>query len=172
MVRLPLSLGFLYVSLFNLLLTITSSTGSSAAVFNWRMLTAHLYLQKSNTSTTTQSNRNSKSQTSTTITEDAPIQATESLAGQFTAAFNPYSFPSFTPEERISHLETLACSAAGLGVWLFSQPCAFEFDWKSAGTGEISVIPRVLKVADEKGVPLAAPQVLIDGEKAAYTARI
>ncbi len=136
------------------------------------MLTAHLYLQKSNTSTTTQSNRNSKSQTSTTITEDAPIQATESLAGQFTAAFNPYSFPSFTPEERISHLETLACSAAGLGVWLFSQPCAFEFDWKSAGTGEISVIPRVLKVADEKGVPLAAPQVLIDGEKAAYTARI
>ncbi|BCS21559.1 uncharacterized protein APUU_21991S [Aspergillus puulaauensis] len=155
-------------------------SGSSAAVFNWRMLTAHLHSQASNnttpttTTTNSNSNRNSKIQPSTTITEDSPIQATESLAGQFTAAFNPYSFPSFTPEERISHLETLACSAADLGVWLFSQPCAFEFDWKTPGTsaGGISVVPRVLKVADEKGAPLVTPQVLVEGERVAYTARI
>lgn len=135
------------------------------------MLTAHLYSQTQSKTTTHSSNRDSKVQPSTSITEEPPIQATESVAGQFTAAFNPYSFPSFTPEERTSHLETLACSAVDLGVWLFSQPCAFEFDW-GAATGEIRVVPRVLKVADEKGGLLVTPQVLIEGEKVAYTPRV
>ncbi|OJJ08299.1 hypothetical protein ASPVEDRAFT_34466 [Aspergillus versicolor CBS 583.65] len=151
---------------------VVDGSSGSAAVFNWRMLTAHLYSQtQSNTTTHSSSNRNSKTQPSTSITEESPIQATESLAGQFTAAFNPYSFPSFTPEERTSHLETLACSAADLGVWLFSQPCSFEFDWGGSGTAEIRVVPRVLKVADEKGGLLVTPQVLVEGEKVAYTPR-
>lgn len=61
-----------------------------------------------------------------------------------------------------------------MGVWLFSQPCTFEFVWKTTPTsaGEISVVPRVLKVADEKGVPLVTPQVLVEGERVAYTPRI
>lgn len=133
------------------------------------MFTAHIYAQ-------TQANSNDPG-------HDADRnQAAEFLAARFTAAFRPYSFPSFTVEERVEDLRGLAISAADLGVWLFSQPCAFEFVWETgrssgigAGTGssgEFSVVPKLVKVGDGEGVRLATPQVLFEGEKQGFSSKI
>ncbi|KAL4781247.1 hypothetical protein BJX76DRAFT_360110 [Aspergillus varians] len=128
---------------------IRSDPDTDKAVFTWRMLTAHLYKQSPSDSTTT-----------------ARDAAAKELATLFTFAFAPYSFPSFTGEERLSHLRTLAVQTAELGVWLFAQPCVFEFSWER-GEGEVVVLPRVVKVVDEVGRRIGLDQgvVVFEGER-------
>ncbi|KAL6229768.1 hypothetical protein BDW75DRAFT_88315 [Aspergillus navahoensis] len=123
------------------------------ALFAWRMTTAYLYTQGAY-------NRDPKHIA-------ARNQAAQALAVSFTSAFFPYALTTSPESDRISHLTKLAISTAELGVWLFSQPCTFEFVWKK-GQKEFTVSPAVLKTFDDQGTRLATPQVLIEAVQAKY----
>ncbi|RDW64438.1 uncharacterized protein DSM5745_09849 [Aspergillus mulundensis] len=129
-----------------------SSSSTDSALFTWRMLTAYLHTHSASASK-----------------ERTPLPTAESLATAFTIAFTPYSFPSFTAEERTAHLTTLANSASELGLWLFGQPCTFEIVWERSG-GAFSVMPGVYKTVDERGVRLEGWVELVEGERVLYPA--
>ncbi|KAL4997405.1 hypothetical protein BDV10DRAFT_201865 [Aspergillus recurvatus] len=138
-----------------------SSTSTDSALFSWRMLTSQLYTQSQRKATF--ANDNTASITS----------AAASLATALTSAFAPYSFASFTFEERIAHLTTLAISASDLGIWLFGQPCTFEFAWDSSESASaFNVTPEVIKTHDERGVRLPKAVVLVEGERVEYPGKI
>lgn len=93
-----------------------------------------------------------------------PYNSIAEFAETFTKAFGPYSSAEFTEAERSRHIETIGKMATDLGIWLFSQPCSFEFRWNGGGVSpdEIVTNPAIVKVADEHGQRLAAPQVLAE----------
>ncbi|KAF9882739.1 hypothetical protein FE257_005330 [Aspergillus nanangensis] len=117
------------------------------ALFAWRMITAYLYNQSTDKADYTHTS--------------ARTQAAQALAADFTSAFSPYALRAFADSDRMRHLANLAISTAELGVWLFSQPCTFEFVWKHGQT-DIAVTPEVRKTFDEHGIRLATPQILIE----------
>ncbi|RJE19669.1 hypothetical protein PHISCL_07989 [Aspergillus sclerotialis] len=121
------------------------------AVFAWRMLTAHLYNQS----------RSAQEPVSAAAQEATITNLTEN----FTATFASYSDPHFTKADRLAHLTSVVKVTAELGAWLFAQPCSFDFRWTAAAaaSGEVTVLPAVLKVCDEQGQPLLVPQVLAEG---------
>jgi dihydrodipicolinate synthase/N-acetylneuraminate lyase len=117
------------------------------------MLTAHIYREG-------KYNRDTK-QTA------ALAQAAHTLAADFTSTFTPYALSSFSETDRVTHFRDLAAAATELGVWLFAQPCTFEFVWTKSQT-ELTTVPRVLKTYDEQGNRLATAQVLVEGERVAF----
>ncbi|KAL4881808.1 hypothetical protein BJY04DRAFT_217876 [Aspergillus karnatakaensis] len=124
---------------------------TDSALFAWRMLTSHLYNQ------------------SNPPRPLSPISASaaRALATEFTKAFAPYTALSFANEDRLSHMTSLATAAGELGVWLFGQPCSFEFVWvyNGSGAGEgFMVSPAVVKVKDEEGRRLSEPFRLVEGD--------
>ncbi|KAL2855676.1 hypothetical protein BJX68DRAFT_217606 [Aspergillus pseudodeflectus] len=130
-----------------------SSVSTDNALFTWRMLTAHLYRQG-------KYNQDTK--------ETAALkQAAHNLAADFTSAFTPYALSSFSETDRVTHFRDLAAAVTELGVWLFAQPCTFEFVWTKSQT-EITTVPRVLKTYDEQGNRLVTAQVLIEGERVTF----
>jgi hypothetical protein len=92
------------------------------------------------------------------------------FAEGFTKAFEPYSNPQFTKDDRLRHLATISKSAADLGIWLFSQPCSFKFRWVTdrVSGDNMVVLPAILKVCDEQGRLLAIPEKLVE-EKVVQT---
>ncbi|KAL5338036.1 hypothetical protein BJX70DRAFT_219084 [Aspergillus crustosus] len=118
------------------------------------------YLYKSSTSS---SQTSTPSASASGTLADAP----KSLAAAFSKAFAPYTALSFTSEDRCEHMLTLANETAELGIWLFGQPCVFEFVWEYTGDGSGSrngfcVTPGVVKVADERGARFRAPFVVVE----------
>jgi hypothetical protein len=130
-----------------------TTTATDNALFAWRMLTAHIYREG-------KYNRDTK-QTA------ALAQAAHTLAADFTSTFTPYALSSFSETDRVTHFRDLAAAATELGVWLFAQPCTFEFVWTKSQT-ELTTVPRVLKTYDEQGNRLATAQVLVEGERVAF----
>lgn len=90
------------------------------------------------------------------------------ITNDFNQAFAPFGDPLFSQADRLAHLQTVVREASGLGVWLFSQPCSFEFHWSTASKTSkyITVLPSVIKVYDEQGRPLVVPQTLLAETKA------
>lgn len=90
--------------------------------------------------------------------------AIASLAERFTKVFEPYNDPNFTESHRLGHLTSVLKAAADLGVWLFAQPCSFNFSWSTpaATMDQVTVLPAVVKVCDEHGQRLLVPQVLVE----------
>ncbi|KAL2829395.1 hypothetical protein BDW59DRAFT_178381 [Aspergillus cavernicola] len=133
---------------------VDSSTASSEnALFAWRMVTAYLYKQSAY----------NKDPTHTT----ARNQASQALAAEFTTAFAPYALPTFSESDRCSHLMKLANSTAELGIWLFAQPCTFEFIWNK-NKAEFTMVPKVIKTFDEHGTRLESSQMLIEAVQPKY----
>ncbi|KAL4993433.1 hypothetical protein BDV10DRAFT_198330 [Aspergillus recurvatus] len=134
---------------------VTASTGH--ALFAWRMVTAHLYNHGANNRDPTHA--------------AARDRAASSLAADFTSAFAPYALATFSESDRVSHLSKLAASTAELGIWLFAQPCTFEFEWNK-GQDEFAVVPRVTKTFDEQGKRLPRPQLLIEAVQERYPSTV
>ncbi|CEL11514.1 hypothetical protein ASPCAL14616 [Aspergillus calidoustus] len=128
-----------------------SSVSTDNALFTWRMLSAHLYREAKYSRDPTQM--------------AALTKAARDLALGFTKAFTPYALPNFSEADRVTHFKDLAAATTELGIWLFAQPCTFDFVWNKSQT-EITVIPRVLKTYDEQGNRLSTPQVLVEGDRA------
>jgi hypothetical protein len=127
------------------------------ALFAWRMLTAHLY------------NQDAYNKGPTHIA--ARDQAASSLAADFTSAFSSYALATFSESDRVSHLGKLAVCTAELGIWLFSQPCTFEFVWNRS-QNEFTVVPQVIKTFDEQGKRLPRPQVLMEAVQERYPSTV
>ncbi|EZF30586.1 hypothetical protein H101_05786 [Trichophyton interdigitale H6] len=86
----------------------------------------------------------------------------------FTAAFRPFANPQHLESERIRHLAKVMEDAAELGIWLFEQPCGFEFIWGNLAAGQVVVSPAVVKVSDEHGKPLQATKTVVKADTAGY----
>ncbi|KAL4748209.1 hypothetical protein BDW72DRAFT_159013 [Aspergillus terricola var. indicus] len=127
------------------------------ALFIWRMVTAHLYNQGAYSEDRTH-----------TVARD---QAASSLAADFTSAFSPYALATYSENDRVSHLGKLATSTAELGIWLFAQPCTFEFVW-NRGQSEFTVVPQITKTFDEQGKRLPKPQVLVEAVQERYSSTV
>ncbi|KAL4976091.1 hypothetical protein BDW66DRAFT_166816 [Aspergillus desertorum] len=127
------------------------------ALFTWRMVTAHLYNQSVYSKEPTH-----------TVARD---QAASSLATDFTSAFFPYALATYSESDRVSHLGKLAISTAELGIWLFAQPCTFEFVWEK-GQSEFTVAPQITKTFDEQGKRLPRPQVLMEAVQERYSSTV
>ncbi|KAL4813017.1 hypothetical protein BDW67DRAFT_169133 [Aspergillus spinulosporus] len=134
-----------------------SNASIEDALFAWRMVTAHLY------------NQDAYNKGPTHIA--ARDQAASSLAADFTSAFSSYCLATFSESDRVSHLGKLAISTAELGIWLFSQPCTFEFVWNKS-QNEFTVVPEVIKTFDERGKRLPKPQVLVEAVQEKYPSTV
>jgi hypothetical protein len=89
------------------------------------------------------------------------------IADAFNRTFAPYGDSRFSQMDRLSHLQSVVREASRLGIWLFSQPCSFEFHWSMASeTNSIAVLPSVIKLHDEQGRRLVVPQSLLNETKA------
>ena len=84
------------------------------------------------------------------------------IVQNFSTAFAPWQNPRYKDEERIHSLVAILKDAADKGIWLFSQPSEFQFQWRKLGPGRIAVAPALVKVTDERGQILDEPQVMID----------
>ncbi|KAE8422763.1 hypothetical protein BDV36DRAFT_279602 [Aspergillus pseudocaelatus] len=129
---------------------LTPDNGDDRAIFAWRMLTAYLH------------------RTGRSAQETNPIippeDAIKSFAEDFTSTFASYSDSQFPDSDRFAHLTRVFRAASDLGAWLFSQPCTFDFCWDTSSTppGQTIVLPAVVKVSDEFGQRLLAPQTLVE----------
>ncbi|KAJ5358971.1 uncharacterized protein N7496_011384 [Penicillium cataractarum] len=123
------------------------------AAFAWRMLASHIY---------------TRGQTSQSTDLAVNNEDITKIADDFNRTFAPYGDPRFPKTDRLAHIHTVFREASRLGIWLFSQPCSFEFHWSmvSKNSNQITLLPSVVKVYDEQGRHLAVPQRLLDETKA------
>lgn len=87
------------------------------------------------------------------------------MATSFSNAFAPWRNGKYRSKDRVHNLSKILKQAADLGIWLFSQPSAIRFDWPTGtprSTGQITVLPGLVKETDEKGIPLKDAQVLVE----------
>ena len=84
------------------------------------------------------------------------------IVQNFSKAFAPWQNPRYEDEERVHSLVAILKDAADKGIWLFSQPSEFQFQWRKLGPSRIAVAPALVKVTDERGQILGEPQVMID----------
>ena len=83
----------------------------------------------------------------------------------------------YADEDRVRSLCEIMKSAAELGVWLFAQPCTYEFRWagledEKVGVGAqkrttttmttMVIAPALVKVGDERGRRLGEGQVMVE----------
>ena len=71
----------------------------------------------------------------------------------------------YRDEDRARSLSAILRSAAELGIWIFSQPSDFQFRWpqqSELGPNRIAVGPALVKMTDERGVPLKQVQVMLE----------
>ncbi len=84
------------------------------------------------------------------------------IVENFSKAFAPWQNPRYKDEERVHSLVAILKDAADKGIWLFSQPSEFQFQWRKLGPSRIAVAPALVKITDERGQILGEPQVMID----------
>jgi hypothetical protein len=76
----------------------------------------------------------------------------DDVAASFSAAFEYWARPERSPDQRFKMLVELLEKAANLGIFLFSQPSVFLFDWevsaKELQTHGFPVWPRMLRIFD------------------------
>lgn len=88
----------------------------------------------------------------------------QNMATSFSTCFAPWKNGRYRSKDRVRNLSEILKQAADLGVWMFSQPSAFRFDW-STGTpqssGTIAVLPGLLKETNERGIRLKEAQVMV-----------
>ena len=114
----------------------------------WRALTAHLF-------------PNPPDGSSYTVHRDRRIAKTVQA---FSRAFAPWKNPKYRDEERMLSLSAILTEAAGLGMWLFSQPSTLQFLWprpRDIKVGELVILPALMKTTDEHGKKLAEPQEVV-----------
>lgn len=80
----------------------------------------------------------------------------------FSIAFAPWQNPRYKDEERVHSLVAILKDAADKGIWLFSQPSEFQFQWRKLSPSRIAVAPALVKVTDERGQILGKPQEMIN----------
>lgn len=121
----------------------------SQALSKWRALTAYLH-------------SNSPDSAAYRARVDEQIQ---NMATSFSNAFAPWKNGKYRSKDRVRNLSEIFKQAADLGIWLFSQPSAFRFNWPTStpqSTSEITVLPGLVKETDEKGMRLKDAQVLVE----------
>lgn len=89
-------------------------------------------------------------------------------AGTFAAAFHSWAKnPSKNSATSLQNLKEIMRSAAETGIFVFTQPTTFEYQWSgmvasSKKSQRVVALPAFVKVADERGVRLEKPMVMID----------
>ncbi|MCJ1381371.1 hypothetical protein MMC17_004481 [Xylographa soralifera] len=119
------------------------------ALFLWRMLSVYLHPNLASNSIYTSHRKD-------LITQNAQ---------SFTLAFSPWRSPKHSRDECVQSLTIIMESAAETGVWLYSQPCKFEFCWRSPAdinAKKVDKSPELIKVRDENGVKLKEAQVIVE----------
>ncbi|OAL67081.1 hypothetical protein A7C99_1496 [Trichophyton rubrum] len=86
----------------------------------------------------------------------------------FTAAFRLFANPQYLESERIRHPTKVMEDTAELGIWLFEQPCGFEFIWSNLAAGQVVISPTVVKVSDEHGELLQATKTIVKADTSCY----
>ena len=89
----------------------------------------------------------------------------EKLVEKWSRAFAPWRNSKYKDEDQMRSLSAIWRSAAELGVWIFSQPSSFQFQWpeqRDLRTHQITVTPALIKTTDEKGHALKQPQVILE----------
>ncbi|EFR02006.1 hypothetical protein MGYG_05009 [Nannizzia gypsea CBS 118893] len=127
---------------------------ASQVQFHWRMLSAYGYRGVS-------------------ATQKQAYKATRNekisrVVKKFTAAFQAYASLQYPESARIRHLTSVVEDAADLGIWLFEQPCGFDFIWDKAAVGKISISPAMVKVSDENGQHLHVEQEMVESTIVSY----
>ena len=87
------------------------------------------------------------------------------MATSFSNAFAPWKNGKYRTIDRVRNLSEILKQAVDLGIWLFSQPSAFRFDWSTStpwSTREITVLPGLVKETDENGTQLKDAHVLVE----------
>lgn len=83
----------------------------------------------------------------------------------FSITFGPWQNRRFREGDRVRSLTEILKSAADLGIWLFSQPSTFQFQWGAAeksGSNIVVIGPALVKVANERAQPLSKAQVMVE----------
>ena len=122
--------------------------GFSQSMSRWRVLTAYL-------------RPNPSDDTSYIAQRDHQINE---MVQVFSRAFAPWQNPKYKDEDRVRSLSAILKDAAGLGIWMFSQPSDLQFQWprnSEVGANRIAVAPALVKLTDERGQSLSEPQVMI-----------
>ncbi|KAK2883392.1 hypothetical protein FQN49_000032 [Arthroderma sp. PD_2] len=122
--------------------------------FQWRMLTSHGYRGVS------------AAQRQAYLTSRK--EKISSVAKRFTTTFRFHANPQHPESVRTRHLASMMEDAADLGVWLFEQPCGFEFIWDDAVVGKITVYPAMEKTHDEQGRRLQVKQNMVKADTIYY----
>lgn len=79
-------------------------------------------------------------------------------------AFAPWMNTKYDEQERAQALTAIFQEAAGLGIFLLSQPSELVFRWPQddrLDPGRLAVTPALVKVTDEYGQILGQAQVLV-----------
>ena len=86
------------------------------------------------------------------------------MATSFSNAFAPWKNGKYSSKDRVLNLSEILKQASDLGMWLFSQPSSFRFDWATGipqSFEGVIVLPGLVKETDEKGIRLRDVQVLV-----------
>ena len=119
------------------------------ALSKWRVLTPYLHLSFSDN----------------TVYNAQVNEKIHHMATSFSNAFAPWRNGKYRSEDRVRNLCKILNQAAKLGIWLFSQPSAFRFDWPTGtpqSTRGLTVLPGLVKETDENGIRLKHAQVLVE----------
>ena len=123
-----------------------TTEGFTQSMSRWRALTAYLRAN--------------------TLEDTAYITQRErqinTIVQKFSIAFAPWQNSRYRDEDRVHSLVAILKDAADKGIWLFSQPSDFQFQWRELSPGRIAVAPALVKVTDERGQILSEPQVMIE----------
>ncbi|KAL2046616.1 hypothetical protein ABVK25_011697 [Lepraria finkii] len=126
----------------------STKPGFGQSMSRWRVLTAYL-------------RPNPLDDTSYIAQRDHQINE---MVQVFSGAFAPWQNPKYKDKERVESLSAILKEAAGLGIWMFSQPSELQFQWpkhSEVGSNKVAVTPALVKLTDERGQSLSQPQVMI-----------
>ncbi|KAF1943085.1 hypothetical protein EJ02DRAFT_511150 [Clathrospora elynae] len=108
-----------------------------AATALHRRLSVYLYTARSS---------NSNSHRSWTFQSDV-----REAAEHFALTFFPWANPTASDQEKDEDLAQIISEALEMRIWLYGQPCEYEFEWEGAGRRGVLVSPGLVRWTNERG---------------------
>lgn len=72
-------------------------------------------------------------------------------AEHFSLTFFPWANPTASDQDKEEDLARTISEALELRIWLFGQPCTYEFEWEGTGRRGVLICPTLVRRTDESG---------------------
>ncbi|KAF2728584.1 hypothetical protein EJ04DRAFT_516500 [Polyplosphaeria fusca] len=83
-------------------------------------------------------------------------------AEHFSLTFFPWANPQSGDQEKDDDLVQIIKTALDLNLWLYGQPCSYDFVWETTSRRGLVIAPQIVRLSEVSGHVSSRPHVLLE----------